>query len=276
MDQVQQRYAVSERRACELIGVGRSTIRYKSVANDWADLRLRIRDLATSRPRYGYRRLLVLLHREGVPLNHKLMYRLYCEESLGIRRKRVRRRRAAQVRQERQVAADRNEIWSMDFMSDELFASGRIRLLTLVDNFSRESLAIEIGKRMTGDDLVRILEGVCHHRGYPKTIRVDNGPEFISKSLDLWAYCKKVQLDFSRPGKPTDNAFIESFNGKFRSECLDQHWFLSLEEASKIIEAWRYDYNHSRPHSALGNVSPVEFKGPPASGLARLPATLKN
>ena len=246
-------------------------VRYQSIANDRADIRVRIRDLASSRPRYGYRRLLVLLQREGVRLNHKLMYRLYREESLRIRRKRARRRRAAQVRQDRYAAAAINEVWSMDFMSDQLFTAGRIRLLTLVDNFSRESLAIEIGKQLTGDDVVRILEQVCQQRGYPKTIRVDNGPEFISKSLDMWAYCKKVKLDFSRPGKPTDNAIIESFNGKFREECLDQHWFLSIGEAVQIVNAWRHEYNHERPHSALGNESPINFLRHQASGHAHLP-----
>ena len=232
--------------------------------------------MASSRPRYGYRRLHVLLQREGIHLNHKLMYRLYREESLGIRRRRCRRRRAAQVREERQVARAINESWSMDFMSDQLFTSGRIRLLTLVDNFSRESLAIEIGKTFTGDDVVRILEKVCQQRGYPQTIRVDNGPEFISKSLDMWAYCQKVKLDFSRPGKPTDNAIIESFNGKFREECLDQHWFLSLEEAIQIVNSWRHDYNHDRPHSALGNKSPIAFSSLQACGLAHMPVDWKN
>lgn len=160
-------------------------------------------------------------------------------------------------------------------MSDQLFTAGRIRLFTLVDKFSRESLAIEIGKQLTGDDVVRILEKVCHPRGYPKTIRFDNGPEFISKSLDMWAYCKKVKLDFSRPGKPTDNAIIESFNGRLREECLDQHWFLSIGEAVQIVNAWRHDYNHVRPHSALGDESPINFLRLQASGRAHLPEDVK-
>jgi putative transposase len=147
----------------------------------------------------------------------------------------------------------------MDFMADQLFTGQRFRILTLVDNFSRESLAIRAGQRLTGDDVVQTLEGVVRERGKPNTIRVDNGPEFVSKSLDLWAYWNGVQLDFSRPGKPTDNAFIESFNGKFREECLNQHWFISLDDAQETIEAWREDYNGHRPHSALGNRSPEEF-----------------
>jgi len=144
----------------------------------------------------------------------------------------------------------------MDFMADQLVAGQRFRLLTLVDNFSRESLAIRVGQRLTGDDVVKTLEAVVHGRGRPQSIRVDNGPEFVSKSLDLW---NQVQLDYSRPGKPTDNAFIESFNGKFREECLNQHWFVSLGDAQEVIDAWRADYNRHRPHSALGDRTPEEF-----------------
>lgn len=145
-------------------------------------------------------------------------------------------------------------------MADQLFNGQRIRILTLVDNFSRESLAIRAGRRLTGDDVVRVVDAAVRSRGEaPKTIRVDNGPEFISRSLDLWAYWNGVELDFSRPGKPTDNAFIESFNGKFREECLNEHWFFSLDEAQSRIDAWREDYNRDRPHSALGNRSPIEF-----------------
>ena len=131
--------------------------------------------------------------------------------------------------------------------------------MTLVDNFSRESLAIQAGQRMTGDDVVQVLQHVTSRRGYPKSIRVDNGPEFISKSLDLWAYWNQVKLDFSRPGKPTDNAYIESFNGKFRQECLNAHWFMSLHDAQEKIDHWRTDYNHQRPHSSLGNQAPAKF-----------------
>ncbi|QDS99567.1 Integrase core domain protein [Adhaeretor mobilis] len=152
--------------------------------------------------------------------------------------------------------------WSMDFMSDQLFDGRRFRLLTLVDNFTRESLAIRVGQRLTGDDVVAVLEAVRKRRGaVPESIRVDNGPEFISKSLDWWAYFNKVTLDFSRPGKPTDNAFIESFNGRVRQECLNQHWFLNLADAIKKVEAWRIDYNQVRPHSSLGGRTLQEFAG---------------
>lgn len=176
-----------------------------------------------------------------------------------MRRKRPRRNRSSRLREARPLATAANESWSMDFMSDQLHCGHRFRLLTLVDNFTRESLAIRVGRRMTGDDVVRILEEVTQQRDRPKSIRVDNGPEFISKSLDCWAYFNEVQLDFSRPGKPTDNAFIESFNGRFRQECLDQHWFLSLEDAQQRADLWRSDYNEHRPHSSLGNQTPKEF-----------------
>ena len=144
-------------------------------------------------------------------------------------------------------------------MADQLFNGQRFRLLTLVDNFSRESLAIQMGTRLTGDDVVAALDRVKEARGCPQSIRVDNGPEFISKSLDWWAYFNKVTLDFSRLGKPTDNAYIESFNGRVRQECLNQHWFLSLADAQEQIDQWRLDYNENRPHSSLGNQTPVEF-----------------
>ena len=144
-------------------------------------------------------------------------------------------------------------------MSDQLFTGQRFRILTLVDNFSRVSLAIRGGQRMTGDHVVQILQEVAQRTGYPRTIQVDNGPEFISKSLDWWAYWNEVKLDFSRPGKPTDNAVIESFNGKFRQECLNEHWFLSLSDAQEKIDRWRQDYNLRRPHSSLGQMTPARF-----------------
>jgi putative transposase len=147
----------------------------------------------------------------------------------------------------------------MDFMSDELFDGRRIRLLTIVDNHTRESLAIYIGQRIRGCEVVEVLERIVKDHGRPRTIRVDNGPEFISKDVDLWAYWNHVTLDFSRPGKPTDNAYIESFNGRFRQECLNEHWFLSLDDAREKVEAWRRDYNEARPHSALGNATPEEY-----------------
>ena len=257
---LQVAYEVSERRACRAIGAARSTHRYRSCRNQRAELRIRLRDLAASRVRYGYRRLHLLLQREGWKVNHKLVYRLYLEEGLQMRTKTPRRKKSCRARVERPKAARINESWSMDFMSERLFDGRRFRLLTLVDNFTRESLAIRVGQRLTGDDVVAALEEVRKRRGaVPGSIRVDNGPEFVGKSLDWWAYFNQVTLDFSRPGKPTDNAFIESFNGRLRQECLNQHWFLSLADAAEKVEDWRIDYNTVRPHSSLSGRTPEEF-----------------
>ena len=269
--EAQVAYRVAERRACRVLGFARSSFRYRSRRDPRAELRVRLRDLAASRVHYGYVRLWVLLRREGWVVNKKLVYRLYCEEGLGIRRRKPRRRKSVQVREARGPVQHANEIWSMDFMSDQLVGGQRYRLLTLVDNHSRESLAIEAGQRLTGDDVVRVLEQVTAERGKPRSIRVDNGPEFISRSLDLWAYFNGVKLDFSRPGKPTDNAVIESFNGKLRDECLNQHWFLSLDEVARLTAAWREDYNRVRPHASLGHRTPFEFARP-VDGHAHLPA----
>jgi putative transposase len=166
----------------------------------------------------------------------------------------------------------------MDFMSDQLFDGRRIRLLTIVDNHTRESLAIHVATRIRGSKVVEVLEGAVRQHGKPRTIQVDNGPEFISKDVDLWAYWNHVKLDFSRPGKPTDNAYIEAFNARFRLECLNEHWFLSLEDAQEKIEEWRLDYNETRPHSSLGNVTPNEFatmKELKETDLIRTPETNK-
>ena len=176
-----------------------------------------------------------------------------------MRPKRPRRHVTARRRMERVEATGPNDCWSMDFMSDELFNGQRIRLLTLVDNFTRESLTIEVDMHLGGHRVVEVLQCLSEKRGLPRTIRVDNGPEFISKVLDQWAYLNGVELDFSRPGKPTDNAFIEAFNGRFREECLNENWFLSLEDARMKVKAWQEEYNKRRPHGALGNLSPEEF-----------------
>lgn len=237
----------------------RTTCRYRSVADEQADLRIRIRDLAQAKVSYGYRRLHVLLQRDGLKVNHKRVYRIYKEESLMMRPKRPRRHVSANRRVERVMAKRPNESWSMDFMSDDLYNEQRIKLFTLVDNFTRESLAIEVAERMGGHRVVEVLMRVATERGLPEMIRLDNGPEFISKSLDQWAYLNGVKLDFSRPGKPTDNAFIESFNGRFRQECLNENWFLSIEDAREKVEIWRLDYNGERPHGSLGNLTPLEY-----------------
>ncbi len=252
-------YQTSERQALDALGWPRSTHRYQSIADKQEALRMRLKELAGIRVGYGYRRLHVILLREGWQINHKRVYRLYREEGLGLRKKTPRRRVAAQKREIHPTATEQNECWSMDFVSDQLFDNRRIRVLAIVDNHTRESLALYPNQRVKSMDVVHVLEAVTEHKGFPKRIKVDNGPEFISKDLDRWAYWNKVELDFSRPGTPSDNAFIEAFNSRFRQECLNEHWFLSLEDARQKIEAWRLQYNSERPHSALNYQTPEEF-----------------
>jgi putative transposase len=252
-------YEVSERRACRVLDFPRASHRYRSRADRRDELRLRLRELAGARPSYGYRRLGLLLRREGWEANHKLVFRLYREEGLGMRRKRPRRRVSA-ARREAVVAPRRtNESWSMDFMADQLYSGRAIRILTLVDNYSRECLALGVGVSVKGDDVVAILNTVVRERGAPRSIRVDNGTEFTSMAMDRWAYWHGVTLEFSRPGKPQDNALIEAFNGRFRQECLNAHWFLSVADAQEKVQAWRNHYNAERPHSSLGNLTPEDF-----------------
>ena len=209
--------------------------------------------------RYGYFRLYILLRREGWRVNHKRVYRLYREEGLSLRLRRPRRHVTAARRERQPGAAAPNQLWSMDFVSDALFDGRRLRALTVVDAFTREALAIDVDKGIRREQVVEAMTRIAAVRGAPRTIRVDNGPEFISKALDRWAYENGVALDFSRLGKPTDNAFVESFNGRFRDECLNTHWFLSLADARAKIEAWRRHYNESRPHTSLGWMTPNEF-----------------
>jgi len=200
-------------------------------------LRIRLRDLAQSRVSYGYRRLHILLQREGWKVNHKPVYRLYRLEGLEMRPKKPRRHATACRRMERPAAAEVNESWSMDFMSDQLYDGRRIRLLTLVDYFNRESLAIEVGEHIGSDRVVEVLTRLSKSRDLPKRIQVDNGPEFISRRLDQWAYFNRVELDFIRPGKPTFNGIIEAFNGRLRQECLNESWFLSLEDCECQVKS---------------------------------------
>jgi putative transposase len=252
-------FRVSERRACEVLCVGRSTYRYKSVADWQAALRMRIKEVAAVRVRYGYKRIHVILQREGWHVNHKRVYRIYCEERLNLRTKRPRKCTSKYSRGSRESARNVNHCWCMDFASDRLFNGRRFRALTVLDIFSRECLGIEVDQGIKGNDVVNLLDHIKVLRGTPRMIRCDNGPEFVSKVLDKWAYENHISLDFSRPGKPTDNAFAESFIGSFRDECLNVNWFLSLEDARDKIEAWRIDYNEYRPHSSLDNKTPGDF-----------------
>ena len=264
-------WAVSIRRACALLEVDTSTYHYKSRRPDQASLKNRIREIAATRVRYGYRRVHVVLQREGWGVNMKLTYRLYRELGLQLRNKAPKRRVKAKLRDDRTVAARPNEVWAMDFVHDQLATGKKIRVLTVVDTFSRFSPVIDAKFSYRGEDVVMTLERVCRQIGYPKTIRVDQGSEFISRDLDLWAYAKGVTLDFSRPGKPTDNAFIEAFNGRFRAECLNAHWFLTLDDARQKMEDWLRYYNEDRPHGAIGNIAPILLHNPdgaasPSSG----------
>jgi putative transposase len=253
VDKVRSDWKVSIRRACAALRIDRALYVYKSKRGGQADLKQRIKEIAETRVRYGYRRIHVLLQREGWAVNPKRIYRLYKELGLQLRHKTPKRRVKAKLRDDRCEAQQHNETWAMDFVHDQLATGRKIRVLTVVDTFSRFSPAVDPRFSYRGEDVVLTLERICKSVGYPKTIRVDQGSEFISRDLDLWAYQKSVVLDFSRPGKPTDNAFIESFNGKFRAECLNSHWFMSLEDARRKMEAWRKDYNEVRPHSAIGN-----------------------
>lgn len=254
-----QRYGASQTQACAVLRISRSVYGYRSRARDARPLVQRIKEIAATRVHYGYRRVHVLLRREGWRDNCKRVYRLYRAEGLSLRHCRPRRNRSARLRQPKQLVHSVNEIWSMDFVADALFDGRRLRALTVVDNYTRECLAIEVGQSLKGDDVVNALLRIAAERGKPQTIKVDNGSEFISKAMDRWAYENRVELDFSRPGKPTDNAKVESFNGRFRMECLNTHWFLSLADAQRKIEAWRQDYNEARPHSALAWSTPSEY-----------------
>lgn len=221
---------------------------------------MRIRELAQTRVRYGYRRIRVLLNREGWAVGRYLVYRLYKEEGLTLRRRLARRKRTAAVtRQEKVRASKPNQVWSLDFVADQLADGRRFRALTIVDIYTRESLAVEAAAGLKGVDVVRVLNHLKVKRGVPQYLFCDNGSEFTGQAMDLWAHQNQVRIDFSRPGKPTDNAFIESFNGTFRSECLSTHWFASLQEARQLIENWRREYNESRPHRALDQRTPSEF-----------------
>lgn len=239
--------------------IERSLYTYKSKRGDQAPLKQRIKEICETRVRFGYRRVHVLLRREGWHVNPKRVRRLYNELGLQLRHKPPKRRVKVKLREVRQEPTRTNQVWAMDFVHDQLATGRKLRILTIVDTFSRYSPATDPRFSYKGEDVVQTLERVCRADGYPKTIRVDNGSEFISRDLDLWAYARGVTLDFSRPGKPTDNAYIEAFNSSFRQECLNTHWFMSLDDARDKLEAWRVDYNHVRPHSAIGNKPPISL-----------------
>jgi len=256
---------LSERHACGLIGMHRGSWRYQPRESDDAALREWLRELAAERVRFGYRRLWAMLRREKNAdgtrrwvVNHKRVHRIYREEGLAMRRKQAKRLRAA-ARSPLELPTQANQVWTMDFTKDRLAGGRGFRTLNLMDGYTREALWIEVDTSLPGPRVVRVLEWLKQTRGVPEVIQVDNGPEFISQALDQWALANGVRLHFIEPGKPVQNALIESFNGKFRDECLNQNWFVSLAEARQIIQAWRVDYNTARPHSSLGYRTPAEF-----------------
>ncbi len=263
---MQRRYRLSRRRACAVPAVAQSTHRYEGERDPQDELRGRLKELAGAEAHYGYRRLYVLLRREGREVNKKRVYRLYSEEGLTMRREAPRRSASSQIRSERPAVEGMNRARAMDFMSDTLSDGRRIRVLTVMDVFTREGLALRADFRFTPDQVVAVLSGPAAGRGAPQGIRVDNGPEFTGRSLDLWAYFNEVTLDFSRPGEPTDSAFIEAFNARVRQECLNRPWFLCLEDARAKIETWRRESNEERPHGALGDPPPGEFAATEAGG----------
>lgn len=251
-------FKFSERQACNLINFPRSTFRYKPLPDKNIWLRERLKKLATERRRFGSKRLYVLLRREGNIVNHKRVERIYHQEGLSLR-KRKKKRQTAAPRLVVPKPLKPNERWSMDFVSDQICDGRKFRSLTIVDDCSRESPAIEVDTSLPGKRVVGVLNRLKDIRGLPKHIVVDNGPEFSGSDLDRWAFENKVNLVFIRPGKPVENAYIESFNGKFRDECLNENWFTSLKDAKEKIEAWRKDYNRHRPHSSLENYSPEQW-----------------
>jgi len=252
-------HGISQRRACRLIRQPRSNQYYRSRKDPRTDLRQRMREIANTRVRYGYRRVHILLKREGWQLGRSQAYRLYSEEQLQLRSKLPRRRKMVVQRRQRIEPRKAGDAWTMDFVADEFGRGGKFRVLTVVDVFTRQALATEAGLKLKGENVVEVLNRLVARHGAPKYVFVDNGSEFTGRLMDMWAYHHGVRLDFSRPGKPTDNSYVETFNGSLRDECLNVHWFDSLAEAKRVLEAWRRDYNESRPHSALNELTPTEY-----------------
>lgn len=254
----QKVYKISERWAFEIMGLNRSSGRYKNRSTDHSILAERIKMLALERRRFGYRRIFCLLRREGYFVNKKKVYRLYRTAGLSVHRRKS-RKKARESREERQPTVRPNQRWSLDFVFDQISDGRKIKLMTIVDEFTRESLAIEVEKSIRGPDVIRVLEGVIETRGKPDQIQSDNGPEFTSNVILGWVHQRRIDWKYIEPGKPVQNSYIESFNGKIRDECLNENWFETLHEAKTLIEIWRKDYNETRPHSSLNGLSPSIF-----------------
>ena len=250
---------ICERQACALIELSRSVLHYSPrVQPDNDEPRARLVELAQQRRRFGYRRLHVLLRWESIEANHKRIHRLYREAGLMVRKRKP--RKGVMVERERlPLPSAPNEVWSMDFVFDALSHGPRIKCLTVVDDFTKESVEILVDQGISGHRVAWALDEVARFRGYPKAVRTDQGPEFTGRALDQWAYRNRVTMKLIQPGKPTQNAYIEPFNGKFRDECLNEHGFTSLAEAHVRIASWRRDYNEVRPHRSLEDLTPLEF-----------------
>lgn len=249
---------LSQRRACGLVGITRRALHHVPGEDRNRELRQRLRALAEERRRWGCPMLYRVIRREGFKVNHKRVERLYREEGLSLRRRR-RRKRLSHLRVVRARPSGINDLWAVDFVHDALLDGRRFRALTVIDQWSRECLAIEVDLSLSGTRVTRALERLCNTRAAPAAIQSDNGPEFSGRVMDEWAYGRGVRLQFIEPGKPIQNAFIESFNSRLREECLNEHVFLSLDDARRRIEQWRVRYNCERPHSSLGYPAPEEF-----------------
>ena len=248
----------SQRRACALIGIAPKTYRYVTARGDDGEFRERLRCLAAKRRRFGYRRLHILLQREGIKLNHKKLFRIYREERLTVRR-RGGRKRALGTRAPMTLPQQANQRWSLDFVSDVLADGRRFRVLVIVDDFTRECLALVVDTSISGRRVARELDAVVAARGKPVMIVSDNGTELTSHAILRWQQERGVGWHYIAPGKPVQNAIVESLNGRFRDECLNEHVFRGLPTARRIIKAWRFDYNACRPHTSLGGLAPNEF-----------------
>lgn len=273
VEHVRERYAFTERRACRLLHVPVSSFRYQPQRRD-DGLRERLIELARSRPRYGYRRLQVLLERDGERVNHKRVHRVYREAGLALRRKP--RKHCVRAHAPLGVYTEANQEWALDFVHDATASGRSLRVLNVIDAYTRESLAMEVDTSFAGLRLTRVLDQIVAERGLPQAIRCDNGPELTSRHFLAWNIERKINLVHTQPGKPTQNGYVESFNGKLREECLRVSWFENLFEARRIIANWRRDYNQQRPHSSLGYLTPNEFaaraitvKSSDASGVSR-------
>ena len=258
MELVIESFGLSARRTCRLIGLSRNTLRYERQPDKSGPIRERLRELAEQRRRSGCGLFHGIMKREGLVQNHKRTERIYKEEDLSLTIRR-RKKRASCARVEIPRAEKRNELWAMDFMHDSMGSGHKLRILPIIDTYTKECHRIEVDRSIGGRRVTEVLSEVASMQGLPDNIVVDNGPEFISNALDEWAYTREVKLHFIRPGKPVDNAFIESFNARLREECLNLNWFRSIEHARRVIEEWRIDYNEFRPHSSLGNQTPREF-----------------